>query len=65
MNLIVLLLMAAFVPAWLLLGTRAARDADARCEAGRLVGVAWVLCVPIGVLLWMKARRRPLLASDG
>lgn len=64
MDLFVFLVWAAAIPVWLLLGTWAARDADARGGRGRWVGVAWVLCFPVGVLLWMNARRRPLLAAE-
>ena len=55
----VVLLMVVLIPLWLLLGTAAARDADAggRHRQGRWVGVAWVLCWPVGVVLWMNSRR--------
>ena len=53
----VVLLMVAVIPLWLLLGTAAARDAGGRGRQGRWVGVAWVLCWPVGVLLWMDSRR--------
>jgi len=45
--------------AWMLLGTAAARDADARGQEGRWVGVAWVLCFPLGVALWLNAADSP------
>ena len=54
-----LLVASCAVVAWMLLGTAAARDADARGQEGRWVGVAWVLCFPLGVALWLNARRFP------
>jgi hypothetical protein len=53
------LLAALLIPAYFLLATAAARDADARGHSGRWVGVAWVLCLPLGILLWLDARRSP------
>lgn len=55
-----LLLTGAIVPAWLYTATLAARDADRRGANGGLVGAAWVLLWPIGVVLWIMARTRQL-----
>ncbi len=57
-------LLLVLIPLWLLLGTAAARDADARGRDGRLVGVAWVLCWPVGVVLWMDCRRSERMSGE-
>lgn len=64
MDVIAVLSLAVIIPTWLLVGTMAARDTDARGRSGRWVGVAWVLCFPIGLLLWVHARRSPRSAHN-
>ena len=56
---LVLLLLGVPLVCWL--AVRAARDMDARGEAGWRYGLL-VLCVaPVGVVVWLAARaRRPL-----
>lgn len=36
-----------------------ARDADARGHDGRLIGLAWLLSWPVGLVLWLSTRRAP------
>ena len=39
--------------------TYVARDADARGHDGRLIGLAWLLVWPVGLLLWLMTLRSP------
>jgi hypothetical protein len=49
------------VPVVCRLGVRAARDMDARGEAGWRYGLLALCLPPVGVLAWLAARaRRPL-----
>lgn len=44
---------------WLIGAPYVARDADARGHDGRVVGLAWLLIWPVGLVLWLSALRSP------
>lgn len=58
-DLLALLGFAVGIPLWLFTATAAARDVDRRGGNGRLVGVALVVVLPLGVVLWLAERRQP------
>lgn len=44
---------------WLIGAPYVARDADARGHDGRLIGLAWLLIWPVGLVLWLSTLRSP------